>query len=233
MKKCIGYFAVLAALTLSIGCSKSSTSPTNTTNPDGADLLGLKKNHTLRYVIYDSIVNFIPYYSVQVDTSQLQLTVTTAANSHVALSVDGHPHDLLTLDDLGVLHTGQIRPEAQPPDTLYFYPTPLLMPRTYTAGKAWSILSPSYSSDSGSERLSLLYINYGFLTLRKFIGQADVVLPTGSYQTYQFQSHLLLSEASTDTLMTVDEFYASGVGPVKIISRAAGSRRIIILLDDE
>lgn len=233
MKNLIGCLIAMAVLAAIIGCNKSTTAPATVNYPDGANLLGLKKSHTLSYIIYDSTVIFIPYYSVLVDTSAMQLTITPGSSSQVELLVDGQPHDLLTLDDLGVLHSGQIRSDVQPPDTLYFYPTPLLMPGTYTSGNSWSIESPSYTTDSGEERFSLLYINYGFVTLRKFIGKAEVVLPTGSYETYQFQSHLFLNDSSTDTLMTVDEFYAAGVGPVKIASRAAGSRRIMILLDDQ
>jgi hypothetical protein len=151
----------------------------------------------------------------------------------VQLSLNNLPHDLLTIDELGILHSGQIRPQAIPPDTLFFYPTPMIMPRTFFRGNTWYIDSPPFTTETGEIERSLLYFNYGYFTERTFVGRENVVLPTGSYNAYHFQSYLFSDERSFDTLMTVNEYYSPGIGPVKIVLRLDRSRRLILLLEDE
>jgi hypothetical protein len=149
------------------------------------------------------------------------------------LSLDGLAHDLLTIDPLGVLHSGQIRPDANPADTVFFYPTPLLMPRTAQNNSSWNILSPSFLGPSGAERRTLLYLNYGYFTVRTFLGRSDVILPGGSYEAYHCRSALFLTETATDTQMVVDEYYSPTVGLVKLESQAPGRGRRIILISDD
>ncbi len=218
----------LIMIFVAVGCDKSSESPPVVDYPDSADLLGLKRNHTLHYVIYDSIVTYIPDYSVTIDTTDLSLEITEGEGNQVELTVDGTPHDVLTVDPLGVLHTGLIRYDVNPPETLFYTPTPIIMPREYAIGSSWSVISPQYD-----EKSALLFLNYGYLTQRTFEGKIDIVLPTNSYESYYFKSCLFFNETSPDTMMVVDEYYADNVGLVKLLSRGGGSRRLIILLDDE
>jgi hypothetical protein len=229
--------AITAMLLLAIviGCNKPVESPPPVENPDSAYLLGLNRDHQLHYVIYDSIVSisFDEADTVFFDTTNLDIGITRGQNNQVEVAVGGLPHDLLTIDDIGVLHSGQIRSQVMPPDTLFFYPTPLIMPRNIFHGSTWYIDSPPYSSMSGDIQRTLLYFNYGYFTERSYLGQENVVLPTHSYNTFHFRSLLFADESSSDTLITVDEYYAAGVGPVKLIARIERSQRLIILLEDE
>ena len=223
---------VAAALIIAIGCSNASdpVSPENLAG--GAELMGLTTNHALRYVIYDSTVTYFPYYTIVVDTTNTTMQITRGQNNSVALGFDNVAHDLLTVDNLGVLHSGQIRPTATPPDTLFFIPTPVLVPALYTAGTVQSVTSPPYRVGSEDEKLALLFLYYGYHAERKFIGREQVVVPVSSYNAYHFQTQIFLDESSSDTLMSADEYYAAGVGLVKMIMRAAGTKRLIVLLEN-
>jgi hypothetical protein len=226
---------VMMLLMTVVGCDKSSESTPPENNPDGANLLGLTRDHQLHYVIYDSIVSisFDDPDTVYFDTSYLDLQIALGQSNQVELNINGVPHDLLTIDDLGVLHSGQIRPAAQPPDTLFFYPTPIIMPRILSHGTTWYIESPPFTGDSGDVKRTLLYFNYGYFTERRYVGRENVILPTSSYEAYHFQSLLFYDEYSSDTLINVDEYYAANVGLVKLIARVNRDQRLIILLEDE
>jgi hypothetical protein len=221
---------VLAAV---IGCGESNDSPVEDAFPDGAALLGLTRNHDLRYIVYDSIVTVSPESLIVTrDTSYLDISIIRGQQNQVELDVSGLAHDLLTVDASGVLHSGQIRSQAMPPDTLYYYPTPVIMPRVLGSGSAWSFTSPMYREGSLEKRKTLLNLIYGYYVERKFVGMADVVLPSRSFSTYRFRAALFFDESSFDTLMTIDEYYANGIGPVKIVSRFERSQRLILLLTD-
>jgi hypothetical protein len=162
----------------------------------------------------------------------MAVSIATGSGNTSALAVDGANHDLLTRDDLGVLHSGQIRSDLMPPDTLFFVPTPIIIPQTYINGVTHTITSPMFTTAAGDERLSLLFFNYGYTTDRTYKGRTEIVLPTSSYNAYYFQSILRLDETAIDTLMTIDEYYADGVGLVKLHAHAAATQRLVILLTD-
>lgn len=225
---------LVAASLIAAGCEKSSEPAPEEYLSDGAALLGLTRNHELHYIVYDSIVAD-PFDSVRIifDTSLLDIAVTRGQSGQVELGVNGTPHDLLTIDEAGILHSGQIRTHAQPPDTLFFYPTPLIMPRRVVAGGVWSYSSPPFAVDTTCVHRTLLFLNYGFHTERTFLGRVNIVLPTSSYDAYRFQSFLFYDETSSDTFMTADEYYAPGTGLVKLESHSGLSRRLIILLEDD
>lgn len=226
--------ALLIVVALAVGCDRSSDSSPEENNPDAAYLLGLNRNHELRYIVYDSIVTVSPdSTTVTLDTTVLDIAITRGSGNEVELAASGLPHDLLTVDPSGILHSGQIRPAAMPPDTLFFYPTPVIMPRSFVIGGTWSFVSPPYRQGADEVRKTLLYLTYGFFTERRYLGRVDLILPTSSYSTYHFRSALFDDESSLDTLMTIDEYYAAEVGPVKMLSRFGRSRRLIILLDDQ
>jgi len=224
---------LMAVLAVIPGCEDSLDTPAEAAVPDGAYLLGLTRNHQLRYIIYDSLVTD-PFDSAGIiyDTSYMEVTITRGQNGQVQLAVDGEPHDLLTVDPQGVLHSGQIRPHAAPPDTIFLYPTPLIIPRTYLVGNSWSYVSPRYIDSAAEVRRTVLFLNYGFITERECIGTADVILPTKSYDAWQFQALLYLDDTAVEPFITVDEYYAPGVGLVQLVSHSGFSRRLIILLED-
>jgi hypothetical protein len=226
---------VLAALVIApllAGCGESGEEPTPAAGVDGAALLGLTRDHELQYQVYDSTVTYDPQIT-HYDTSDLRITILRGQNDQARLSLDGIPHDLLTIDPIGVLHSGQIRADVDPADTIFFYPTPVVMLRALPGGGSWSILSPPYTGSSGEERRTLLFLNYGYYTVRKYLGRSDVVLPSGSYEAYHCRSALFLDAAAVDTQMVVDEYYSPSVGLVKLESQAPGrGRRIILIADD-
>ncbi len=224
---------LLIGIIMPVACDRSSDSDMSETNPESLYILGFNRDHDLRYIIYDSIVTVLPdSLSVTLDTSELEISIAKGQDNEVELSIYGLAHDLFTLDNTGILHSGQIRPAVMPPDTLFFYPTPVIMPRFFSTGNTWSFITPPYTEGGNEVRRTLLYLTYGYVTERKYLGRVGVVLPTGSYQTFHFRSALFQDEASTDTLITMDEYYASGIGPVKIYSRFGPSRRLILLLED-
>jgi hypothetical protein len=221
------------AATLIVGCDRSSDSELGESNPEAFYILGFNRNHDLRYIVYDSVVTILPdSQSITRDTTNLDISIMRGQDNNVELSVNGLPHDLFTIDVSGILHSGQIRPGAIPPDTLFFYPTPVIMPRFFTVGRTWSFMAPPYMEGEEYVKKSLLNLTYGYFTERTYLGRRDIVLPTGSYETYHFRSALFQDETSSDTMMTIDEYYSSGIGPVKILSRFGHSRRLILLLDD-
>ncbi len=211
------------------GCGESGKESESSAQFDGASLLGLASSHQLHYQVFDSTVTYDPQ-EIHLDTIEMTIALQPGANNQVTLSVDGAPHDLLTIDPLGVLHSGQIQPT--PPDTIFFYPTPLIMPRTLIFGAVWNIVSPPYTGPLGEERRTLLYLNYGYYTKRTYLGRSDVILPGGSFEAYHCRSLLFLTESSPDTQMVVDEFYSPTVGLVKLESQAPGRGRRIILIED-
>ncbi|MEZ5360153.1 MAG: hypothetical protein R3F48_15155 [Candidatus Zixiibacteriota bacterium] len=226
-------FCLIGLMIVLTGCSSSSdpTAPVNFAG--GSVLLGLTGAHELRYVIYDSTITYLPVYSVTVDTTEVTMQITPGQNSTYELGIDGDAHDLLTVDAIGVLHSGQILPDAIPEDTLIFYPTPVLMRQSLTVGAINAVTSPYYMDNGTARRMSLFFLNYGYHTLRKFVGQSQIVVPIASYNAYHFQTALMLDENATDTVMTCDEYYAPNVGLVKMEARAPGSHRLIILLEDD
>jgi len=226
--------ALMMILAAVIGCSESSDTPTdNNAFPDGANLLGLTRDHSLHYIVYDSVVTVSPESLIVTrDTSYLDISIARGQQNQVELDVAGLAHDLLTIDQSAVLHTGQIRPQADPPDTLYLYPTPVIMPRVLGPGSVWSFTAPMYWEDDTEKRKTLLNLIYGYFVEREYIGTVNIVLPSRTFATYYFRSTLFLDESSTDTLMTIDEYYAPGVGPVKLVSRFDRSQRLILLLSD-
>jgi len=214
------------------GCHKSAEAPEVIAYPDGASLLGLERDHLLHYLVYDSLVQYYPIYKIEVDTTDWWIKLVRGQDHQVTLFFNDSAQALMTIGDLGVLLSGQIRPAADPCDTIIFYPTPILMPRTYGVGTTWSSLCPAYLGAEGEEMFSLLYLNYGYLTTRKFMGKTEVVLPYSFYEAYHFHSVIFPEDNPRDSVM-VDEFYADQIGPVKIESSAAGNRRLIILINDE
>lgn len=224
---------IMVFVAVIIGCSESSDTATENTFPDGAALLGLTRSHSLHYIVYDSIVTVSPESLIVTrDTSYIDLSVVPGQQNRVELDVSGLAHDLLTVDQSGVLHTGQIRPQAQPPDTLYYYPTPIIMPRVMGPGSAWSFTSPMYREGSVEKRKTLLNLIYGYYVERRYVGLVNIVLPSQSFEAYYFRAALFMNDSSFDTLMTIDEYYAPGVGPVKLLSRFDRSQRLILLLND-
>lgn len=211
------------------GCGESGEEPENGVQLDGTSLLGLARSHELHYQVFDSTVTYDPQ-EIHLDTMEMTIALQPGSNNQVTLSVDGIRHDLLTIDPLGVLHSGQIQPT--PPDTIFFYPTPLIMPRTLTFGAVWNIMSPPFAGPLGEERRTLLYLNYGYYTTRTYLGRSDVILPGGSFEAYHCRSVLFLTESSADTQMVVDEFYSPSVGLVKLEAQAPGRGRRIILIED-
>lgn len=223
-----------ASLTLAVGCGESSDPPAPEQNLDGAYVLGLTRDHQLFYEIYDStvIISLDDDDTVLYDTSNLIVEIIRGQNNRVELAINGAPHDLLTIDDIGILHSGQIRPDIIPPDTIFFYPTPIIMPRSFSVGSSWNIESPPYTIASGEIKRTLLYLNYGYYTERHYLGRELVVLPSGSFDAYYFQSFIFADMASSDTLIRTEEYHAPGVGLVKLVARYNHSQRLIILLED-
>ncbi len=222
---------VLVLAPIMAGCGDNAEAPPITSLPDGASLLGLARDHELHYQVYDSTVTYDPQVT-HYDTSDMRIGVLRGQNNQVRLSLDGIARDLLTIDVIGVLHSGQIRTDVDPDDTVFFYPTPMIMPRTARNNSSWNILSPPYTGPSGEERRTLLFLNYGYFTVRTFLGRSDIILPGGSYEAYHCRSILFFAAASVDTQMVVDEYYSPTVGLVKLESLAPGRGRRIILIED-
>ena len=82
-------------------------------------------------------------------------------------------------------------------------------------------------------RSTFLNLNYGFYTERTYIDRSEIVLPLGSFNTYHFQTHLFLDQSSSDTLLTIDEFYEDALGLVMLRSNSTSTKRLIILLDHD
>lgn len=225
-------FGLVCLMTVIVGCNGSSDPTAPVTFAGGVELLGLTDTHELRYVIYDSTITYLPVYSVTVDTTETTMQITPGQGGTVELGIDNIAHDLLTIDDIGVLHSGQIRPAAIPEDTIIFFPTPVVMRQNLTVGETLGVTSPAYLQDSVSRRMSLFFLNYGYHTLRTFVGKTQIVVPISSYDAYHFTTAIMLDADATDTVMTCDEYYAPDVGLVKMEARAPGSRRLIILLED-
>jgi hypothetical protein len=228
---------VLAALCLMgiVGCDNASDSTPHEGAVDGAWLLGLNRDHLLRYFIYDSIVTVSPDNSVIVthDTTQVILTITRGVDNHVELAVNGSPQALVTIDDLGVLHSAQIHSAVVPPDTLYFFPTPIIMSRSIVPGQSWSYTTPWFTLGDTELRPLVLYLYYGYYVERQYQGRMEILLPTSSYDAYRFETAIYDDIASADTLFAIEEYYAGNVGLVKQVIRYGRSQRLILLLLDD
>lgn len=216
------------------GCSDSDDPTAPVVFPDGSALLGANHDHQLRYVIYDSILTVLPDSQIIVkDTSYLDIGITGGQNETVVMSVNGEDHDLFTIAGAGVLHSGQIRTDIIPRDTLFYYPTPMILPRQFR-DEPWQIFTPAYVADSAQIKRSLLFLNYGYLTEREYVEPVEVILPTGSYNAYYYQSLIYDDEMAVLPVMTADEYYAPDVGLVKLVLHIGDhSQRLIILLEDE
>lgn len=229
------FTAIFLVLIILGGCSKSSDPEETVTYADEAALLGLNHDHILHYMIYDSIFSYNPF-SVELVTTPMTVEFNSLGSNQVVMKIDGEKHDLFTLDESGILHTGHFISGAIAPDTFnLFWPTPpIIIPGSYTLGSSWSVTTPPLSlADSTEQLMFMLFINYGFVNQRTFTETLEVILPRGSYDTYHFEATLLLDENATDTVMTIDEYFSEGVGLVKMQARAGNSfRRLIILLED-
>lgn len=224
---------LILLMVIPAGCSNSSDPPGIVIYPSAASLLGLGRDHQLDYVIFDSLVTIWPEsVTVVHDTIDISIGITGGTGIQYELSLNGLPLSLLLTDQLGVMQAGQITPLTIPIDTILYFPTPLLFPNQYHTGIPWTYSTPDYIGSGGDEKKTLLYLNHGYYTERRFYGTELILLPSGSYDTYHFRSHLFLDDGLTDTAMIVDEYFTPDIGPVKIEARFGLSQRLIILLDD-
>jgi hypothetical protein len=213
------------------GCDDSGDEP-KPGYPDAASILGLNTARTLEYQIIDSIVTVIPDYSVDIDTTYVMLEVNPGGDGRVKISAGGAPHDILRVASSVILHSAQIYFDGGGGvDTLFFVPTPELMPRELNPGAVWSYSTPEFTTVSGGERRAFFFLNYGYYTTRTFVGPKEVVVPADAFNAFHFTAELYLSESGTNPLITNDEYFAPDIGLVRMISRSGPSTRIVTLIN--
>jgi len=223
-------------LILLLGCLLTLTScgeeggPTSASqNLDGASLLGLTNNHTLRYLKTDTLVYIDSTYHFDITEDTVQFVITGSANEWVIRAEDDRGLNI-ELDAQSVLLAGFRRIEDSVEVAYFFANRPAKVHRALTPGDSWTGYTPSFTTATGSLRLPLYFANFGFYFSRTYEGVESISAATGDYAAHKYHSDLFLNQDDQSPVALVDEHYAPNVGLVRLQFRGGGLVRTLSLI---
>lgn len=221
--------AILSGATLLGGCDEDTPQPQGPDkSPLAVNLLGLADGKTLDYIRIDSIVRWVPSYSLQVDTSTQVLGISGSAGDWV-VSDNSTPLINLKLSEPFTLLNGFWR-KVGGFDALVTFPEPAIVMNTETAvDGSWESAVPSFVSDTGLTRFPFVYAYFGFNTRKTYSGTEEIITPVFAGDAFRFDVELLSNPGDSVSIASAVEYYAANLGLVRWEFRGEGFTRILVL----
>lgn len=221
--------AILSCALLFCGCDEDSPQPQGPVkSPLSANLLGLADGKTLDYIQIDSLVRWLPTFSIQVDTST-QVIRISGANTDWMISDNDSPLINLKVSEPFTLLNGFWR-KVGGFDALVTFPEPAVVMNSETAvNGSWESTVPAFISDTGLFRFPFIYAYFGFNTRKTYSGTSELITPTFAGDAFRFDVELLANRGDSIPLATAIEYYAPNIGLIRWEFRGDGFTRVLIL----
>ena len=237
MNKISYAFVICLLIIVMAGCGAdndggptSSPSGSSTISNEGAQLMGLTNNRNLYYMQIDTIISMDSVYHTDFDTSYYMISISGTSDDWI-IRVDNQPMINLLVSDPYVLQNGYWS-EINGRDSLrYFADPPIVMPQSIKKDDSWSGFTPFYQGDSEEYKRQFYNYYFGFYFTRTYTGTEEVILPSGVFDAVRIDVDLFLDKSSTTPEATVVEYYASGIGLVKLVWRGVSLKRTISLVE--
>jgi len=221
--------AILSVALLFCGCDEDSPQPQGPDlSPLAVNLLGLADGRTLEYIQIDSIVRWLPSFSLLVDTSTQVIRISGAETDWI-ISDNDSPLINLKLSEPFTLFNGFWR-KVGGFDALVIFTEPAVVMNTETAvNGSWESMVPSFVSDTGLSSFPFIYAYFGFNTRKTYIGTQELITPIFAGDAFRFDVELFTNPGDNIPLATATEYYAANIGLIRWEFRGDGFTRILIL----
>ncbi|MDH4157271.1 MAG: hypothetical protein OEW00_08350 [candidate division Zixibacteria bacterium] len=220
-----------AVLMLLPGCGEDdgvSSQPPGYVN--GLTLMGLVDNRSLQYIQTDTTTSFDPVYSVTVATVSKTIRIAGAGDEWIVMQADS-PLINLRVTDESVIQNGYWQRDNDV-DSLFYIPIPpVVMMRSLWPQRSWEGFTPRLAAGETEVMLPFYYSNFGFSFTRTFADRRSLLVPAGSFETYHFSVDLFANPYDSLPAAHVDEYYAPGVGLVRLSLRGGPLVRTLSLVD--
>ena len=191
--------------------------------------MGLTNNRTLNYMQIDTIITMDSVYQMTVNDTSLIITISGTSDEWM-IKDDNRPMINLLVSDPYVLQNGYWSRINGRDSLRYFADPPIIMPQKIKEGDAWRGFTPFYQGDSAEFKRQFYNYYFGFYYTRTYSGTEQIILPSGVFEAVRIDVDLYLDKARTTPEATVVEYYASGVGLVKLVWRGVSLKRTLSLV---
>lgn len=215
---------------LLLGCGEDDVVISPLERLDGASLLGLANGRSLNYLQTDTVVSIDPIYSVTVTTSSRAVRIGGGGSDWVVKKGDS-PLINLKLTNESVIQNGYWRTIDGHDSVFYFATPPVIMSRSLASEPSWDGYTPFFETDTSSLSLLFCYAYFGFHFEKQFIENVHLLLPAGSFDTYRFDVSLFVDPSDTVPVVRISEYYAPGIGLVKLRLKGGPLTRTLSLID--
>ena len=220
----------ICAGALLLGCGEDDVLLSPLERLDGASLLGLANNRTLKYLQTDTVVSIDPVYSVTVTTSSQVIKISGSGSDWVIKNSES-PLINLKLTNESVIQNGYWRTVDDHDSLFYFAEPPILMTRSLASNRSWDGYTPFFEMDTSSLSLLFYYGYFGFHFEKQFIDSVHLILPAGSFNAYRFDVSLFVNLSDTIPVVRISEYYAPAIGLVKLHLKGGPLSRTLSLIE--
>lgn len=229
MVKKIALLLILLTAAGWVGCDDDSDESLSPTAVEGLNLMGLANNRALYYFQLDT-TTLVPSFDIEIDSAYRTVNITGTGTDWI-ISDDGQPVVNLLVTENYILQNGFWR-DAGASDSLHYFPIPsVLMVREFETAGLWDDYTPVLTTDSGDIHYPFYYTNFGFYYEKEYIGTEHLILTPGEFTAYRFETALYLNRTDTVPVATVTEYYAPGIGLIKMIFSGQGLKRHLYLVN--
>ncbi len=208
-----------------VGCGEEE-GPTAPVPLDGAMLVGLAANDTLRYYQVDSVVTIDTTYRVDV-TEQEFIATTSGGGDEFVYSFGREPLVNVLRTAESVLINGYWRSDESTLVITYFADPPVLLHRNLVPGDTWDGYMPSYSVPPDYSRLPIYFAHFGFYFQKTYQGTEHVIVPSGEYTAHRYDSRLYINPGDSVAAAIVTEHFVPNFGLVRYTFRGGGLTRVL------
>ena len=223
----------LVLLVTLLSCSDSGTENEELATGNARSMMGLQEDLECRYVRYDTMMTYPPL-RLKIDTTLFTYSTVTSSFDDNTIDVlfDSVKTASLRITSNCVVNLGYYRSIADVDSLFQFAEPPVIFPIVCEENATWeSHCPPSYAS--GEETVEAqLYLTWGLIAKRKFERRETLLLPVGTLACTVFKCELTLP-GEEDPILTQYEYYADGVGLVKLYSTGRISTSHIFMLSYE
>ena len=220
-------FTIIIVVFLALGCDDDKVNAPSQ-DIEGASLLGLVNGRTFTYMKTDTIITAEPYDVNVVTTTQL-INVTGQAADWI-ISDNGKKIINLKVTGSSVIQNGFWTTLNNIDSIIYFATPPVIMKQILNTTESWSYFTPKYETDSSLDYYFFYFANFGFNTVKEYIGREEVITPGGIFNAYRFDVELYANVYDADPSAVVSEFYYPNVGLVQLTLNAGSLKRSLKLI---
>jgi hypothetical protein len=229
----ISFVALCLVLTL-VYCEDDDTTSADRVPARTESLLGLDASHANLYQQFDSIYNYTPNLTIDVDTSLVTLITEDVSGNQTTFDI-GFPSEKLArliITTKSVAMTGFYQKIEGHDSLFYFIDIPEIFPDRLRADESWSFYVPPLYRDN--EEQIIFYLNYGFgyEITRTYMGTENIVVPAGAYTAHIVKSEYRL-RGTDEVIKTDTEYLVSGIGLVRMYSSGKFGKSHILLIESE